>query len=93
MTLRSTRTARRSAVAFEADRYREVGRPKIGWRAEYLAWHWRDGQVLPTRLRVQWADETEPWLDLRVESIVPNEPIEPYEDRARTAIATATSGA
>jgi len=80
-------------IAFEADRYREVGRPKIGWRAEYLAWHWRDGLVLPTRLRVQWADETEPWLDLRVESIVPNEPIEPHEDRARTAIATATSGA
>ena len=80
-------------IAFEADRYRAAGSPKLGWRVEYLDWHWRDGLVLPTRLRVQWADEPEPWLELRVESIVPNEPIETHEDRARAAIATATRGA
>lgn len=73
-------------VAFEADRYREVGRPKVGWRAEYGEWHWRDGLVMPTRLRIQWADESAPWFDMRVEDQVVNDAIEPHEERARRVI-------
>lgn len=76
-------------VAFEADRYRDVGRPKVGWRAEYGDWHWREGLALPTRLRVQWADEVAPWFDMRVERIVPNDAIEEHEVRARRAIGEA----
>jgi hypothetical protein len=76
-------------VAFEAHRFRAVGQPKLGWRATYEDWHWRDGLVLPTRLRVQWADDTTPWFDMRVEECTANEPIEAHEDRARAAIAEA----
>ncbi len=73
-------------VAFEAERYREVGRPKVGWRAEYGEWHWRDGLVMPTRLRVQWADESQPWFDMQVETAVPNKDLAEHRDRARLAI-------
>jgi hypothetical protein len=76
-------------VAFEADRYREVGRPRVGWRAAYDEWHWRDGLAMPTRLRVQWADEPAPWFDMRVEGQVVNEDIAVHEARAREVI-TAT---
>jgi hypothetical protein len=77
-------------VAFQADRYREVGSPKLGWRASYEDWHWRDGLALPTRLRVQWGDDAAPWFDMRVEEVVANDPIEAHEDRARAAIAEAS---
>ncbi len=76
-------------VSFTADRYREVGTPKVGWRAEYGEWHWRDGIAHPTRLRVQWADEPAPWFDMRVETIRVNAPLGPHEARARQAIAAA----
>jgi hypothetical protein len=90
-TLRFDPSGSALPVAFEADRYREVGRPKVGWRAEYRDWHWRDGLAIPTRLRVQWADEPEPWLDIRVEEVVPNDPLDAHEARARKAIAAATA--
>ena len=48
---RSPSPSRRTATA------RSVARSSAGG-SEYLDWHWRDGLVLPTRLRVQWADET-----------------------------------
>jgi hypothetical protein len=76
-------------VAFEAERYREVGRPKVGWRAEYGDWHWREGIAVPTTLRVQWADEAHPWFELRAETIVPNDSLDGHEDRAREALAAA----
>jgi hypothetical protein len=76
-------------VAFQVDRFREVGKPKLGWRASYEEWHWRDGLALPTRLRVQWADDDAPWFDMRVDDVVANEPLEAHEDRARAAIAEA----
>jgi hypothetical protein len=76
-------------VAFQAHRYRAVGSPKLGWLATYEDWHWRDGIVQPTRLRVRWADEPAPWFDMRVEDITPNAPLDAHEDRARAAIAEA----
>jgi hypothetical protein len=76
-------------VAFKVHRYRTVGQPKLGWHASYEDWHWRDGLVLPTRLRVQWADDSAPWFDMQVEAVTPNEPIEAHEARARDAIAEA----
>lgn len=80
-------------VAFEAQRFREVGKPKIGWRVDYGEWHWREGLALPTRLRVQWADDAAPWFDMRVETIVPNEPLEQHRERARQAIVAARATA
>jgi hypothetical protein len=74
-------------VSFEAERYREVGRPKVGWRADYGDWHWRAGIAVPTRLRVQWADQPHPWFDMRVATLVPNEDLRPHQERAREVIA------
>lgn len=76
-------------VAFEADRYRTPGQPKVGWRTEYGEWHWRDGVALPTHLRVRWMDEPQPWFEMHVEAVGLNEPIEAHEARAREAIAGA----
>ena len=78
-------------VAFTAERYREVGRPKIGWRVDYDEWHWRNGVAIPTRLQVRWADEQDPWFDMRVEESEANTPLEAHEDRARAAIAGAVA--
>jgi hypothetical protein len=76
-------------VSFEADRYRTAGQPKVGWRSEYGEWHWRDGIVMPTRLRVQWADEVSPWFDMHVDQVDLNAPMADDEARAREALAVA----
>ena len=78
-------------VAFEAERYREVGGPKLGWHVAYDDWHWREGLAVPTHLEVQWADDTAPWFDMRVEDVTPNEPLAAHEARARHAIAEAAA--
>jgi hypothetical protein len=59
-------------VAFEAERSRVPGGPTVSWRVELGEWHWREGLALPTRLQVTWAGDPAPWLDLRVETVVPN---------------------
>ncbi len=74
-------------VAFEADRYRVIGGPKIGWRVDYADWHWRTGVALPTRLVVTWADQPAPWFDMHLDEVGLNEPIDDDLERARTAIA------
>lgn len=79
-------------VAFEADRHRAIGSPKVAWRAEYGIWHWREGLALPTRMQVTWADEPGPWFEMRLEEVVPNEPITEPFDRARRVIAEARTG-
>jgi hypothetical protein len=73
-------------VSFHVHRYREVGKPKVGWRVDYDAWHWVDGLPHPTRLRVQWDDEPAPWFDLRVESVKWNGALDSDLDRARETI-------
>jgi hypothetical protein len=93
VTLRFDPAGSAFPLSFHADRYREVGQPKVGWSVEYGEWHWIDGLANPTRLRVQWADEPAPWLDMRVESIVANEPLDEHQARARHAIAEACGDA
>jgi hypothetical protein len=78
-------------LAFEADRHRVAGGPKVPWRAEYADWHWREGVPVPTRTIVRWMDEPGPWLDMRMETVSPNEPVEEPFDRARAAIALAAA--
>ena len=71
----STPTARRSP--WRSGRT-AIAAPRIGWQAEYpTGTGGRAGAAA-----AQWADEPEPWLDLRVETVVPNEPIEAHESRA-----------
>ena len=77
--------------SFHVHRYRDVGKPKVGWRVEYGEWHWRDGLAHPTRLRVSWDDEPAPWFEMKVESIVANVPFDADVERARTAIRRAES--
>lgn len=77
-------------VAFEADRYKVVGQPKVSWHVEYGEWHWRDGLALPTRMRVTWADEHGPWFEMHADEIVANEPMGDHLARARAAITAAT---
>jgi hypothetical protein len=74
-------------VAFEANRYKVVGGPKVRWRATYEDWHWRDGLAVPTRAVVTWDDEPGPWLDMRMEDVIPNDPVLAHFERARAAIA------
>jgi hypothetical protein len=76
-------------IAFEADRYKVVGGPKISWRANYAEWHWRDGLALPTRMIVTWAGDSGPWFDMRLETMTPNADVLPDFDRARKVIAAA----
>ncbi len=78
-------------VAFEADRHKVPGGPKIGWRAHYEDWQWPDGLAMPTRMVVTWDDEPGPWLDMRVESMTLDEPMARHLERARVAIAEATN--
>lgn len=77
-------------VAFEADRYKVAGGPKVGWRAAYEDWQWPDGLAMPTRMVVTWDDEPGPWLDMRVESMTLDEPMERHFERARAAITEVT---
>ena len=80
-------------VAFEADRHKGAGGPKIGWRAVYEDWQWPDGLAMPTRMVVIWDDEPGPWLDMRVETMTLEESTERHLERARAALAeTAQSG-
>jgi Family of unknown function (DUF6544) len=76
-------------VAFEADRYKVAGGPKVPWRVDYLDWRRGEGVAVPTRVVVTWADEPGPWFDLRIRTVVTNEPVGGHVERARRAIAEA----
>jgi hypothetical protein len=60
-------------AALEASRWKAPESPApIGWRAEAAGWTMIDGQRLPSRLALTWADEDVPWLVMTVEEAVYN---------------------
>ena len=73
----------------EADRYRTPD-SMVDWFGYWRDWHVDDaGLFAPHRLLVRWADEDRPWLDVRVDSIRANAPIERALAMARHALAGA----
>jgi uncharacterized protein DUF6544 len=70
-------------AACAAARYRGDG-PLAPWSGLWSDWRAaEDGMFVPRRLRVHWLDEAEPWLDITVESITVDAPIEDALARAR----------
>jgi len=74
-------------VAFEAERSRVPGGPRMSWRVELGEWHWREGLAMPTRLQVTWVGDPGPWLDMRIEDVVPNAHV---RDDLRAAVEAAS---
>jgi hypothetical protein len=67
----------------EADRYKGDG-PKVRWRGTFGDWHRFDGGVLaPGRFEARWADEPEPWIDLRITSVGVDVPVDATLDTGR----------
>lgn len=72
-----------------ADRYKAKG-PKVGWTGRFGDWRRFDGGVLaPGRFEVQWADEPDPWIEIRTTSVSVNAPV---DDALRLGRAAFRSG-
>jgi hypothetical protein len=69
-----------------ADRYKGVG-PLTRWYGAWSDWVvGPEGVLAPRRMQVRWADESHPWLTIRVARIAVNTPLDETFERARAAI-------
>jgi hypothetical protein len=73
----------------EANRHKGTG-GKVPWRGTSSKWRRFDGGVLaPGRFQVKWSDEPRPWLDIVVDSVVVNAPVDAALEMARRVLASA----
>lgn len=69
-----------------ADRYKGAG-PLTRWYGAWSDWVvGPEGVLAPRRMHVRWADESHPWLTIRVTHVAVNIPLGETFDRARAAI-------
>jgi hypothetical protein len=68
----------------EADRYKAKG-PKVRWRGASSDWRRFDGVLAPRRFSAAWADEPYPWLEIRIDSLRVNVPVDERLDEGRAA--------
>ncbi|HET9521041.1 MAG TPA: DUF6544 family protein [Candidatus Limnocylindrales bacterium] len=68
----------------EADRYKSKG-PKVRWRGASSDWRRFDGVLAPGRFSAAWADEPYPWLEIRIDSLQVNVPVDERLDEGRAA--------
>lgn len=78
----------------EALRHKGTG-PRVSWSGRWSRWRpTRSGIFAPSRMDVQWADESRPWLELQVTTIEPNGRVdEDMEDARRVLHAVPASTA
>ena len=77
-------------ISCEADRHKGSG-PRVRWTGRWSRWRsTRAGVLAPSRMDVQWADESRPWLELRVTSIELNGRVEGDIADARRALVRAS---
>jgi hypothetical protein len=61
---------------FRADRHKGHG-PKVGWAGTYGEWRrYPSGVLAPGRFSVKWDDEPAPWLEVRIEAVEVDVPVE-----------------
>jgi hypothetical protein len=70
----------------EADRYKATG-PKVRWRGTSSDWRRFAGGVLsPSRYSAAWADEPYPWLEIRIDSVRVNVPVDARLNEGRAVL-------
>jgi hypothetical protein len=70
----------------EADRYKSNG-PKVRWRGTSSDWRRFPGGVLsPGRYSAAWADEPYPWLEIQIDSVRVNVPVDAKLDEGRAIL-------
>ena len=69
----------------EADRYKAKG-PKVRWRGASSDWRRFDGVLSPGRFSAAWADEPYPWLEIRIDSLRVNVPVDDRLDEGRAVL-------
>jgi len=75
-------------VSCEANRHKGTG-PRVRWVGRWSRWRpTRAGVLAPSRMDVQWGDETRPWLELQVTSIDLNGHVDDDIAAARRALDT-----
>jgi len=69
-----------------ADRYKGLG-PLTRWYGHWSDWVvGTEGVLAPRRMQVRWADESHPWLTIRVTRVDVNTQVDATFARARAAI-------
>ncbi|HET9458149.1 MAG TPA: DUF6544 family protein [Candidatus Limnocylindrales bacterium] len=70
-----------------AERFKGDG-PLVGWAGLFTDWQsWPGGILAPARMQAWWDDEPAPWLDIRLERLEVDVPIEATLELGRRALA------
>lgn len=74
-------------VRCHADRYKGDG-PLVGWAGLFADWQsWPGGILAPALMQAWWDDEPAPWLDIHLERLEVDVPIEATLELGRRALA------
>jgi hypothetical protein len=73
-------------IRCHAERHKGDG-PLVGWAGLWTEWQsWPGGIPAPARMQAWWDDESAPWLDMRVEHLEVDVPIEATLELGRRAL-------
>jgi hypothetical protein len=76
--------------AYDTPRFQGAG-PKVDWHVDLLDWRRFGAVAFPARVSAAWANQPGPWLQERFEQVRLGEDVDEPIERARAAIAKATS--
>lgn len=76
-------------ASFQADRHKGHG-PKVGWTGTYGDWRrYPSGVLAPGTFTVKWDDEPAPWLEIRIEGIEFDVPVDEEMRLGRSVVRSA----
>ena len=78
-------------ASYSTDRFKSAGAPKVWWTAEFHAWTSFGPIFYPGQVRLQWADDLEPWLEMRITAARVDPDMSGPLARARAVLAGAES--
>jgi hypothetical protein len=77
-------------TTFRTERHKGNG-PLVGWEGLSIGWRsYPGGIVAPSRLQAKWDDEPKPWIDMRIERIDVDVPVEATLELGRRALREGT---
>jgi hypothetical protein len=80
-------------TSYATDRYKRPGGPKVRWTVSLASWRAFGALDYPTEFVVRWSDEAQPWLRMRINTVVLDPPTAEPMARARAVLTTAASEA
>jgi hypothetical protein len=78
-------------TSYATDRYKRPGGPKVRWTVSLASWRAFGALDYPTEFVVRWSDEAQPWLRMRISTVVLDPPTAERMALARAVLGSAPS--